>query len=54
MLRPTKMVMVKPTGTRPKTNYQALDFREKDVHSQCEPFETDDEDNMNLYTTTPV
>ena len=54
MLRPTKMVMVKPTGTRPKTNYQALDFREKDVHAQCELFETDDEDNMNLYATTPV
>jgi len=48
------MVMVKPTGTRRKDNYPAYDIREKDPNAQREPFDTSDEDHVNLCMPTPL
>ena len=48
------MVMVKPTGTRIKDNYPAYDIREKDPNAQREPFDTSDEDHVNLCMPTPL
>ena len=48
----TKMVM--PTGTRAKDNYPAYDIRIRDQRGQREPFDTSDEENVNICMPTPL
>ena len=47
------MIMVKPTGSRRKNDFPALDIRENQRNASPNPFETNDDD-INLHAPTPV
>ena len=46
VLKSNNMVMVKPTGSRRKTDFPALDIRENQRNASPNPFNDDDEINL--------
>ena len=52
-MKSNNMIMVKPTGSRRKNDFPALDIRENQRDASPNPFETDDDD-INLHAPTAV